>query len=251
MPIEEVLKEIGLSDREIKVYLAGLKTGPVLATKLAQKTGINRTNLYSILKSLQEKGLVSQGEKSYSKYFIMEAPAKLKDGLERKIDRAETIKRELDGILPALKLLTPAPEVTPEVRIFEGKEGITSMLGEIYRTSAKEIQVIQGGKDTVEIVGEDTLDKLIQKRIKRGVKNRAIKKREMVKTKEEDKAELRETRILPQGFNFKTSLVIYGDSVAIISSKEEDFGFTIYSKELVHFFKAFFEMLWKASKRPY
>jgi len=226
MPIEEVLKEIGLSDREIKVYLAGLKTGPVLATKLAQKTGINRTNLYSILKSLQEKGLVSQGEKSYSKYFIMEAPAKLKDG-------------------------TPAPEVTPEVRIFEGKEGITSMLGEIYRTSAKEIQVIQGGKDTVEIVGEDTLDKLIQKRIKRGVKNRAIKKREMVKTKEEDKAELRETRILPQGFNFKTSLVIYGDSVAIISSKEEDFGFTIYSKELVHFFKAFFEMLWKASKRPY
>ena len=123
MQTEEILKEIGLTDREIKVYLTGLKTGPILATKLAKKTEINRTNLYSILNSLQERGLVSQGSKGLNKHFIMEPPVKLKEYLERKIDREERIKKELDGIIPNLKSLTPDSVFTPQIKIFEGAEG--------------------------------------------------------------------------------------------------------------------------------
>ncbi len=250
MTIEEVLNKIGLTDREIKVYLSGLKTGPVLATSLAKKTGINRTNLYSILKSLQEKGLVSQGDKSYSKYFIMEDPVRLRESLERKINRDQAIQKELNFILPSLKSFSPTLAITPRIKVFEGKEGIINMLEEIHKQQIKEIQIIQGGKETEEIVGEDIMMELVQKRIERGIRNRALKMKSSIKTLAEDEAELRETRILPPGFNFKTSLIIYRDNATIISSQEEDFGFTIRSQELAQFFKAFFETLWKISKKP-
>ena len=65
----EILRKIGLSDGEIKVYsaLLDLRRSPV--NKIHEKTGIERRNIYDILNKLIEKGLVSytieKGKKTY------------------------------------------------------------------------------------------------------------------------------------------------------------------------------------------
>ena len=56
----KILKEIGLTDTEIKIYLALLSLGATSAGKIVEDTGIYRKNLYDALNKLIEKGLTSE-----------------------------------------------------------------------------------------------------------------------------------------------------------------------------------------------
>ncbi len=251
MKINQILKEIGLTDREIRVYIFGLKTGPIRASRLAEKMKIDRVNLYGILKSLQQKGLTSQNSKSYDKCFIMEPLANLKNKIERQIDQKKIVQVELDKVLQTLKFLTPISESIPHIKIFEGKEGIINILQEVYKIKERKIQTIQGSKDIEGNVSKEIIKKILEKRVAKGIINQALKKRSFDQSMvEERKRELRDTRYLPEKFNFDATMIIFSKKVAIISSKVEDFGFTIQSEELVHFFKVLFEMLWEVSNKP-
>ena len=53
------LQRIGLSEAEANVYLALIKLGRANVTKLAEESGVHRTNIYSILDKLKAMGLVS------------------------------------------------------------------------------------------------------------------------------------------------------------------------------------------------
>ena len=57
---EQFLEEIGLSEKEAKIYLALLQVDSALISDLAEKTKINRTTVYPVLESLAKKGLVSE-----------------------------------------------------------------------------------------------------------------------------------------------------------------------------------------------
>ena len=59
MEIENSLKQIGLTDNEIKVYLTLLKIGPSIVSKIAERSGLYRPYVYDTLERLQEKALVS------------------------------------------------------------------------------------------------------------------------------------------------------------------------------------------------
>ena len=54
----DILRDVGLTEGETRVYLLLLNSGPQKATKLSKETGLNRSNLYRILESLNEKKLI-------------------------------------------------------------------------------------------------------------------------------------------------------------------------------------------------
>ena len=56
---EQELNEIGLSNNEIKIYLALLKSGLLNPTQLAEKTGLHRSYVYDTLERLLEKGIIN------------------------------------------------------------------------------------------------------------------------------------------------------------------------------------------------
>jgi DNA-binding MarR family transcriptional regulator len=56
---QELLRMLGLNDKEIRVYNAVLKEPGLSPALLAQRVGINRTTVYSIARSLAEKGLLT------------------------------------------------------------------------------------------------------------------------------------------------------------------------------------------------
>ena len=57
--IKEILKSIGLSKNEIKIYIALLELGPCLMGKICGKTKIHRRNVYDSIEMLKEKGFIS------------------------------------------------------------------------------------------------------------------------------------------------------------------------------------------------
>ena len=55
----DTLKELGLTDNEVAVFLALLETGPATAGPLVPKCRLHRSRIYAALERLVDKGLVS------------------------------------------------------------------------------------------------------------------------------------------------------------------------------------------------
>lgn len=82
--MEKELREFGLSNHEISLYLALLKTGEETVNRLAEMTGIKRSTVYDNLSFLITKGIVSRFSKNNVQYFQAANPEKLVSLLDEK-----------------------------------------------------------------------------------------------------------------------------------------------------------------------
>ena len=57
---EKVLVQLGFSPSQARVYLVLAQKGPSSVNSIAQNSGLHRTHLYEILKSLKERGFVQK-----------------------------------------------------------------------------------------------------------------------------------------------------------------------------------------------
>ena len=64
-----ILKKIGLTDNEIKIYVTLLKIGSSTAYEISQKTGIYRVHVYDKLEQLMDKGLATYVYQGTKKIF--------------------------------------------------------------------------------------------------------------------------------------------------------------------------------------
>lgn len=129
-----VLKDIGLSDKEVDIYLTILQLGPSPVRRLAERAGINRGTAYDILKSLQDRGLVSYYDRSKRRYFVAENPDKLRQAIDsRQHELVQTLER-LDDILPELQSIYNNAGDKPVSRYYEGSSGVKTILMDVIET---------------------------------------------------------------------------------------------------------------------
>ena len=77
MKIQHILKSIGLKRNEINIYLYLLESGVSTHPQIAQGTHIARTHCYNILRSLQNKHLVSSQKRGKRMAYIARTPKAL------------------------------------------------------------------------------------------------------------------------------------------------------------------------------
>lgn len=123
---ELVLKEFGLTDKEIQVYLALLPLGSVNLQVLARKVDLPRTTIYNTLTYLFTKGLVSKIVKGYVTYFEAVDPHKLIDTVDQK-------KEMILSVLPELESLKAYVKESSAVEIYEGFKGISTILADVFK----------------------------------------------------------------------------------------------------------------------
>lgn len=124
MELHSVLKEFGLSENEIKLYLALIKTGESTAQTVAKNAELPRTTSYHLLESLIQKGLVGFVIKESKKYFQASNPKRLIESLEEK-------KKIIQEIIPELTSLSETIKEKPKVIVYEGLRGIRSVLKDV------------------------------------------------------------------------------------------------------------------------
>jgi len=61
--LTNILKRIGLNEKEAKVYLTLLEVNESLPSSISRQSGVKRPTTYVILGQLQKKGLVSHVKK--------------------------------------------------------------------------------------------------------------------------------------------------------------------------------------------
>lgn len=239
------LKNIGLSENEAKAYLAMLELGPSPVVEIARKAEINRPTAYVQIESLKKKGLVSTQTKGKKHLFIAESPSRLEFYLDSELKNVEQKKDELGKILSDLEKLFISADSRPQVRFFEGKEGILAMQDVLLKSGVTEIFGISS-LDNLFKVFPKLREEYSPKRIKKGIRSRLIYSySEGAVLKESDEIMLRESRfILPEKMPFSSDITVFGSSVSIISFEGIISGLIIEHPEIAKSFRQFFEFMW-------
>jgi len=244
MEIKETLKEVGLANEEIEVYLVMLKLGSNLASKISEETKINRSHVYQLLERLIAKGFVSYTIRENRKYFSPVNPEKI-------IELIKEREQKMKDILPNLLGLARFGNEKPIVEIFEGKEGIKTLLNDILKVKKEWLAFGSSGK------GQEVLSFYAEhwekEREKLKINLRGIldsSESGIQRGNEIAKRKYAQIRHVSEEYSNPSSTWIYGERMAfIIWGKEHSFGIRVISKEITNNFKSHFEILWKSAKK--
>lgn len=239
MEIKEILGQLDLQGKKADVYLASLELGGSTVIEIAKKSGVKRTTCYDILLDLIKKGLISETVKGKKKFYIGEDPEKIKKDLQKK----ESLFSE---ILPQLKSIHNVSGIKPKIRYFEGVSGLKEAYDDALKYSGE--IVVFGSEDVYRILGRDWIEDYIKRRIKKGIRVRAILPSTEYLENEifvRDQQQLRSCKsIEKEKYPFSIEIDIYGhQKVAMISNKEQ-LAVIIESSEIYNTMKFIFEILW-------
>lgn len=124
----EPLKNLGLSEKEVLVYLALLQLGSATPYQIAKKSGIKRPTAYVIAEDLIKKGLIVHVPGEEKKRYIAKSPEAFIEEREEKLMAAKQI-------LPELKSFQKNSTQKASIMYFEGMEG----LKQAYQYREKEL----------------------------------------------------------------------------------------------------------------
>lgn len=239
--LQNVLQNIGLNEKEAKVYLSCLELGESPVSKIALRAKLNRVTAYDILEKLIHKGFVNFVTKNKLKYFNPTPPQLIAEEVKRKAD-------ELKKNLPELSRLYGETK-HPRVRYFEGIEGIKAIYTDTL-TAKTEILNYANSKE-IRDHWQDYDKEYVSVRAAKKIFLRGIapSDKQGQKVHMEDKKYYREIRLLSgKKFRFGNEINIYDDKVAIISFKEGLIGMIIESAEIANTQRIIFEMAWQFAK---
>ena len=135
-----IFKRAGLNDNEAIVYETLLNRGQSGIAELQYLLpDIKRTNLYSVLYSLRDQGIVEQTIKNKKINFKAGHPENLYELISQSEINLSIAKREVSAVLPDLKSLYNLTTSKPLVRYYEGIEGIEKVYREINNSECKMI----------------------------------------------------------------------------------------------------------------
>lgn len=241
MDTKLALEEFGLSNNESKIYIAALILGTQTANTIAKRAGLLRTTTYEILKSLVNKGLASYVIKDKKKYFEVVDPKVLIEVLEEK-------KTKLKQVLPELLKIKKSILEKPSVEVYEGKEGLKTILEDLLKNAKKNYKVIGNNMKFREVLYDYYVESFINKRLKTGISCQFISEpgKETIKLQKEDKKVKRITKIMGELFNSNAELFIYEDKIAIFTLiKQQPIGILIKEKSVSELFRIIFDKIWK------
>lgn len=242
-----ILKEVGMTDNEIRVYLAMLEEDENLASAIAEKTKINRSLMYAILNNLIEKGMVSYVIKENRKYFRATDPEKILNVMKEKEDLIKQQEEAIKKIIPDLRKLRLPKKEGLRVEIYKGKEGLKTLLEDMLKTGDYLCLGYSGLSLDVAPYYHIHWHK---RRIKMGVKRRIITKEQM-RGKFAMKYGLTQARYVPDALNIPISTMIYGNKVWIMlpSGKGDQTSILIESKNIADSYRNYFNLMWRIAKK--
>ncbi|MEK7549303.1 MAG: helix-turn-helix domain-containing protein [Patescibacteria group bacterium] len=241
----EDIANTGLTNRQAEAYLALLQLKEATVKEVSEKTKESRTHLYDTLSSLISLGLVAYTIKNNTKYFYAAPPQKLLDFLKEK-------ERALLKILPSLTAYHETRHTKPLVEIYEGKEGMKTILNDIVRTKKEWLAIGSTGQSPY-VLYDFYIEHFHKDRVKNKVNLKVLfNDTEDARKRAEvfSKIPLIEAKYLLETHQSPTTIYIYGKKTAIIMwlAIGKPFAILVESEEISGSFRSYFNLLWKTAK---
>jgi sugar-specific transcriptional regulator TrmB len=250
MPVSEktrrALKDFGLTEYEVKAYIALVESSPMPASQLSSTATIPYSKIYEILGNLERKGWVESEQGRPSKYF----PKPPSAALESSRLRAEnTLKSSQTDAMSELQPLYERKGVQerPDIWIVRGQNNILDRIKETLGRTRRELLV------AMPIVPESVISiaaPLLSLMSSRGIKVSVMLPEMTDKMAIKKLKGLAEIRV--RGQMFGGGMISDSNEIIILLGEEPEKGLTLAISSahegLVKFGKIYFEFLWENSK---
>ncbi len=234
LPLE--LRKLGLTEKEVRVYLAALELGYTSVQEIAQKAQISRPTAYEIIESLEKKELITQSKEKGKRYFAAQSPDHLLGILKRQKKELEEKEREFLRVIAALRTKYYLND-KKEIKVYSGKSGLEILLDDFLTTHSKEIYVLASDNKIWPSGQRESTYQKIKKRLGK------IQVKELSPVKNKSSLPYLERKLFNQNSSsFKETVIIY-DKVIILTSQK--ICLLIENKVVINLIKSLFLLIWK------
>lgn len=245
------LMNLGLTLQEAKVYLKLLELREAQTGKLCQETNIASSNIYQVLNSLMEKGLVSFRIQNNIKVFMPSNPTALNELFLKMKEKLENDRRETVELISNLKVkqLTEQPE--SNYKYYEGLSNVKSMWYEInsllLTLDKQTVPKIYTGKKMAYEPFTTFYDEYHKLRVKKGIHQKMIFPINENKISKKREKQLAEIKYLD--LQNEAEWGIIGDLffMQYITTKTPR-AFLIKDKNFCETFRQVFDQIWTTAK---
>jgi len=247
----KLLKEIGLTDGEIRSYLALLKIGKSSTGPLTKESQVSRSKLYEILDRLEKKGLVSHIEENGVTYFIASEPNKIKDLIKRKEEEIKHLEKEFEQFLPQLESFNQENKKTQKVSLYQGLKGLTTAHEHLYLKLKRGDEYYYLGIPADQPESHHLYwQRDHERRVEEGIKCKLLFNKDAPKEILENRNKYKgcEARYMESNIKTPSYFLIYADTIVIAIASKNPIAIEIISEEIANSFKQYFKEFWKLSK---
>lgn len=246
-----ILERLGLTQGEIKAYLALLKLGSSSTGPIAKHSGVSRSKLYIILDKLEKKGFVSHVDKQGVTYFQAVEPSKINDYLDEKQEELELLKKDFENFLPKLQNFHKFSGELQQVNVYQGLKGMKVAHEHLYLKVKRGEEYYYLGIPAEQPEPHHRYWKKDHlRRIEEGIKCKLLFNRDtdgnILKNRNTFKG--CDARWMPTDIKTPSEILIYKDTTTINVVSENPIAIEIISQEIADSFKAYFLEFWKRSK---
>mgnify|MGYP001620161463 CR=1 FL=1 len=251
MIILNILRRIGLTDSEVKVYLALLKLGIASKGKIIKNANISGSKIYEVTDKLIYKGLCSIIIKNGVKHFMVAPPSRIQDFLNKKKNEILEEERDFEKIISELDNFYKKMPEDVKAEVFIGWKGMETVYSTLLDQSKRgdNVYILGAGTGKDEKKLELFYTKYGRISLKKGLNVRVIfneSARNYVSKIEKNIKNRYNKKFLFE--HTPTEILIFKNATAIIIQREEPIVILIRDNETAISFIKYFEELWKIAK---
>jgi sugar-specific transcriptional regulator TrmB len=236
-----ILEDLGLTQAEIKTYLALLELGSSTAGPLLEKSALQNSVVHRALNSLIEKGLINYVLEGKRKTYQATDPEHFYNFIDEK-------KQRFTQILPELKAKQQLATRHENATIYRGIRGIKEVYTFMVNQKG-EYNTFGGGQQCEQRMGLQWWISIHTKRVANKLSSRQVFDESVRAIGGEIlRKPLTKIRFLTADFASFQETVIVGDYVAINVFTEEPYSFLIHDKSVADGYRKHFEILWKQAR---
>lgn len=257
--IRITLEDLGLSDKEIAIYLMLLQVGTSPASTLGERTDIQRSTAQYTCQQLAKRGVIGMIEKGNTYLYTPEPPEKLLLLLEKQKQELDAKGEQVHRIIGELKGMMNPHAVLPKIRFYEGRdaviEGYRTVLGSIGEKGII-LSYLHALGEAEDKFGLSKGLKDVTKQLERKeVKNLIISPRssEALSWQKNDVPPYRVTRLIdPTEQLSPVEMMIFEDSVfGVTVERNQIFAYIVENKTITQIHRLSFMALWdKLGRKP-
>lgn len=243
------LRNIGLTEGEVRVYFALLEVGPCTIGPVTKKSGITSSKIYQIINRLIKKGLASKIIQDNVRHFSAAPPERLQTYLQDKQEEIKKQEEKLAQIMPALKAQHKESASRRETIMYTGYEGLKTAVYEFISDIPEgEEHVVFGARGQLDPRSERIIRDFYLEKERRGIKTRLVYNEEVRDIKELyaglELVDLRFVKTLtPSTFGVKKGAFM------TVSYAPEPVAVLVWHEALAENFYTFFDSIWNISKK--
>lgn len=250
--LNKYLQDLGLPSEMAAIYTSLIENPSSTALSISRRTGINRTKVYRLLETMQDKKLVSR-ELAENTTKISATPLDQLRGLLR--ERQTVVGRLTKQWGEAERLveqLTMGVRAETRVRYYQGKSGLEQMVWNVLKASSEVVGYTF--RDLSDFVGESFMRDFVSEFKRRGLLMRDICGDKYLENRhiDNDWGQEMSSRYIPSDIlTIPHQMDIYDGVVAFYTWNEgEVWGTEIHNEKVAQMQRQLFELAWeKAVKK--